>query len=335
MSTPAISVMPQIHATAITWCGSGLVRPECVLATARGDLYTADWRGGVAHVRPDGTQALYAGALPAAAGRPTRPNGIALRANGNFLFADLGDDAGGVFELTRNGDVKAFLTQVDGYDLPPSNFVVEDTLGRLWLTVSTRQQPRALAYNNKIADGFIVLVDAKGARIVADDIGYTNEALVSPDGHWLYVNETFHKRLSRYPLNADGSLGTKETVTTFGHGAFPDGLAFDTEGCVWVACVTSNLLLRVLPDGSQQVVLDDGDPAYVAEIEHAHATRTLGRSQMDRKHATTLKNISSVAFGGPDLRTVYLGCLAGDSIASFRLPEHVAFAGCAPVHWSY
>jgi hypothetical protein len=42
---------------ALRFVGSGLVRPECVLATRSGALYTADWRGGVAMtVRRDGSQ---------------------------------------------------------------------------------------------------------------------------------------------------------------------------------------------------------------------------------------------------------------------------------------
>ena len=63
---------PQIDISGIRFVGSGLVRPECVLASRDGDLYTADWRGGVARVRSGGTATLYtAGALPG--GRPLRP----------------------------------------------------------------------------------------------------------------------------------------------------------------------------------------------------------------------------------------------------------------------
>jgi streptogramin lyase len=86
----------------VRFLGSGLVRPECVLATKAGDLYSADWRGGVAHLRPDGTQALYAGTtadLPEGA----RPNGIALERDGSFLFAHLGADLGGVWRIDRRG----------------------------------------------------------------------------------------------------------------------------------------------------------------------------------------------------------------------------------------
>jgi hypothetical protein len=64
----------------LRFVGAGLNRPECVLATARGDLYAADWRGGVAQVRPDGSHVLYASQLPG--GRPLRPNGVALTSDG-------------------------------------------------------------------------------------------------------------------------------------------------------------------------------------------------------------------------------------------------------------
>ncbi len=344
MSLVLDPAVPVVVASDLFWSGSGLVRPECVLATAAGDLYTADWRGGVAHLRPDGTQTLYTGRLPqptqdaradTAGQRETRPNGIALRRDGSFLMADLGETQGGVYALRRDGSVREVLTRVDGVDLPPSNFVTEDAQGRIWLTVSTRLAPRARAYNNRVADGFIVLIDGAGARIVADGIGFTNEALVSPDGQWLYVNETYHKKMSRYPLRADGSLGPKEVFTTFGHGAFPDGFAFDTAGGIWVACVIGNQLIRVAPDGSQQLILDDGNAEYVDWVEAAYAQAELGRAHMDKPHTTRLKNISSIAFGGADLRTVYLGCLVGDSIAHFRLPDDFRFAGHPPVHWTY
>ena len=36
----------------LVWRGKGLVHPECVLATCPGDIFTANWRDGVAHVEP-------------------------------------------------------------------------------------------------------------------------------------------------------------------------------------------------------------------------------------------------------------------------------------------
>ena len=108
-----------------------------------------------------------------------------------------------------------------------------------------------------------------------------------------------------------------------------------SEGGIWVACVIGNQLIRVSPDGSQQLILDDGNPEYVDWVEAAYAKSELGRQHMDKPHTTRLKNISSIAFGGPDLKTVHLGCLVGDSIAHFRLPDELDLAGHAPVHWNY
>lgn len=328
MNAPNRHPLPPIALDDLAFVGTGLVRPECVLATRTGDLFTADWRGGVAHLRPDGTQALYAGRLPD--GRAARPNGIALRADGGFLFAELGETAGGVYELGRDGSIRAFVLRADGLDLPPANFVHEDGQGRVWITVSTRQVPRASAYRADVADGFIVLRDQLGARIVADGLGYTNEALPSPDGQYLYVNETFARRLTRFRIAPGGSLYSREVVTTFGAGTFPDGLAFDAEGGVWITSIVSNRVIRVAPDGAQQVMLEDCDDAHLAWVEQAYLAGAMGRPHLDGVRSRRLRNISSLAFGGPDLRTAYLGCLLGDAIASFRSPV----PGAPPAHWN-
>jgi streptogramin lyase len=100
---------PAIPLSAVTLIGQGLSRPECVLATEKGDIYTADWRGGVAHIRPDGAQTLYLGAT-ADVPEGLRPNGIALEPDGSFLLANLGSEIGGVWRLDRTGQVWPVLT---------------------------------------------------------------------------------------------------------------------------------------------------------------------------------------------------------------------------------
>jgi sugar lactone lactonase YvrE len=313
----------------VSWVGAGLARPECVLATSQGDLYSADWRGGVAHIKPDGIQCLYQ-AQPVD-GEVLKPNGIALMADGSFLLAHLGAELGGVFRLERNGQSSPFLRTVDGIDLPPSNFVTEDALGRIWITVSTRLTPRSLGYRRSCNDGFIVMVDSKGARIVADGLGYTNECLVDPSGQWLYVNETFSRRLSRFALRSDGSLGIKQIVAEFGMGIYPDGLAFDKNGHIWIVSIVSNSVIRVTPEGKQELWLRDVDMTHLANVEAAFESNELGRVHLDNVNSKVLRNISSLAFGGSDLRTGYLGCLLGDAIASVQMPV----AGHPPVHWNY
>ncbi len=309
--------------------GTGLVRPECALATRAGDIYTADWRGGVAHLHPDGRQSLYRGQGPD--GLEIKPNGIALLPDGSFLVTHLGASKGGVFRLTRGGDVTPWLLAVDGIDLPPTNFVLLDAAGGAWVTVSTRLQPRAMGYRRGCNDGFIVHVDERGARIVADGLGYTNEVAVHPGGKWLYVNETFARRLSRFPLHADGSLGAKEVVTEFGPGSFPDGLAFDEDGHAWVVSIVSNRLIRVAPDGAQAIWLEDAEPVHLAWVEAAYAADQMDRQHLDGTRSRRLRNISSIAFTGADRRTAVLGCLLGDRLETVRLPV----AGVAPIHWDF
>jgi sugar lactone lactonase YvrE len=311
----------------LTFTGSGLIRPECVLTTARGNIYTADWKGGVSCIRPDGSvERILAGD----ADIDLKPNGIALCPDGSFLLANIGDD-GGLYRLQRNGELTAELTEVDGVQLPPSNFVMIDREHRIWLTISTRQKPRARGYRPDVADGFIVLLDAGGARIVADDIGYTNEVQFDAKGEWLYVNETFGRRLSRYRVQPDGTLKDKNTVAEFGIGIYPDGLTFDAEDYIWVTSIISNRVIRISPDGQQQIILEDADPEHVMTAEKAFQTGGMDRPHLDTVKSDRLKNISSLAFGGSDLRTVYLGCLLGDSLATFRSPV----AGRPPVHWLF
>ena len=108
-------------------------------------------------------------------------------------------------------------------------------------------------------------------------------------------------------------------------------MTFDAQGGVWITSIVSNRVIRVTPEGDQEIVLEDSDPDHLAWVEEAYQAGELGRPHLDGVKSKRLKNISSLAFGGPDLKTAYLGCLLGDSIAFFRSP----IAGVAPAHWSY
>jgi len=314
----------------VAFVGSGLERPECVLCHRSGRLVVSDWSGGggVAIVEVDGrVRRILAGDRE----RPLRPNGIALLPGGGFLLAHLGAADGGVWRLDADGRTEPVLLEVDGAPLPPTNFVHRDQAGRLWVTVSTRQRPRSLGYRPDLADGFIVLVDDTGARIVADRLGYANECLVDPATQRLYVNETFARRLTAFDIGPGGRLTNRRTVAEFGAGTFPDGLTIDNEGGVWITSVVSNRVLRVAVDGGQELILEDCDPEHLAWVEQAYQTGEMGRPHLDTVRSGRLRNVSSLAFGGPDLRTAYLGCLLGDAIARFPVP----FAGQPPPHWSY
>ena len=312
---------------------SGLQRPECVLTHSSGSVFVSDRRGGVLRIHRDGTQHLIGGLgvignSNPADGPPLLPNGIAMQRDGAFLVANLGEQ-GGVWHITADGAASPWLTEVDGRAVHRVNFVVNDALGRVWACISATDGSDA--YPLHTATGYIVLRDARGTRVVADGLHYTNECRVSSDGQFMYVNETFGRRLSRFRIGKAGELTGKETVATFGEGDFPDGLALDAEGGAWVVCVGSNRVYRIAPDGGKLTVIDDADPATAKQLEAAFVAGTLDRPQLSAARGRRLHNITSLAFGGADLRTAYMGCLAGDSLATFRSPV----AGLQPVHWNW
>ncbi len=313
----------------IALLGKGLSRPECVLCTSNGRVFVANARGGVTILEPDGSQTEHLARDP---GFELMPNGICLMRDGSVLLAHLGAETGGVFRLTGDGGLEPFVTEAEGEALPPTNYVHADAEGRVWITVSTRLVPRAKGYRPDVAVGFVVLVDAAGARVVADGLGYANECIVHPDGRRLFVNETFGKRLTAFDIGEDGRLSNRATIAEFGHGDFPDGLTFDREGGVWITSVVSNRVIRLSPDGrARTLVIEDNDPSHVDRVEAAFRAGAMGRPHLDAIPAQKLRNISSLAFGGADLRRIHLGCLLGESIYVCDAP----IAGHPPAHWFY
>lgn len=307
-----MSIERRVPIAALEAHGSGLHRPECVLPARDGDVFVPEWPGGVTVIHPDGQTETWL----ANSAMDLRPNGIALAADGSFLIANLGDD-GGVWRLDRSGQLSPVLLEVDGMPLPPANFVTIDAQDRIWISVSTRHAPRQQAWRSDVADGFVVLIDADGPRIVADGIGYTNEVRPDPSGQSLYIVETFGKRVSRCAIGPRGALGPKETVFSMDRGFFPDGFAFDEEGGLWVTSLVSNRLLRFHGD-QLEVVLEDVNEDFVERAEQAYASRTMAAEHLGKIPGTLIQQLTSVAFGGGDRRTVYLGTLHGSCVYRFR-----------------
>jgi sugar lactone lactonase YvrE len=200
--------------------------------------------------------------------------------------------------------------------VPPANFVAIDGQ-RTWVSVSTRYELRHEAWRPDVADGFIVLMDPAGARIVAEGLHYTNEVRPDPTGAWLYVVETFGQRLTRFRIAAGGRLTDREPVVTLGHGGFPDGFAFDESGAIWLTTLISNRLLCIR-DGIVTTVLEDVNPEFVKTVERAFAGNVMRPEHLGPIPGTTIQQLTSVAFGGPDRRTVFLGSLHGTCVYRFR-----------------
>lgn len=307
----------------------GLSRPECIICTASAGMFISHDPVGVLHLRPDGGRTLYGRHEAIEPGQFT-PNGIALSADGRLMIANTGLE-GGLWEARRDGECRPFLMEVDGIHLYPANFVLADSAGRLWITISTRHVPRSKAYNAHVADGYIVLWDKSGARIVADGLGYTNECRLSNDGGWLYVNETFGRRISRFPVRADGSLGARETFVELGRGDYPDGGVFDSEGGYWITSVVSNRIYRIPDNDRPMLMFEDADEAYVALAEATFHNGGLTAELLYSDAGRRFNHIASICFGGSDLRTAYLGTLKMKGLPTFRAPV----AGARPAHWNW
>jgi gluconolactonase len=304
------------------WTGEDLHRPESVVAEPDGTLWASDGRGGVTRIDPDGGQALLAG-------WGGEPNGLAIDPDGNLVTANIG--LGRVQRMTRDGQAATVLEQVDGQRTTSANFVFYDRRGRLWLTCLTREDHWWPAVAQPRPDGFVVVVDQRGARIVADGICATNEARLDAEERYLYLAETMKARILRFAVRADGSLGDREVFGPdgLGFGGFVDGFSFDADGNLWVTTVVRNGLGVLTRDGDWHVVVEDPREDALARFVERLAAGTATPEDLLAAAGPRLQFPTSVCFAGEDLRMVYVGSLAMSRLASFRSPV----AGLPMSHW--
>lgn len=322
----------------ITFTGHDLQRPECVLAEPDGTLWSADARGGVMRIDPDGTQRLIAQTVVQATTdsasvaryvlEGTLPNGLAFDADGNFVIANFGTDA--IERMTRDGYSETLFTEIEGKPIGKANFALADRRGRIWITVHTRRNPWTLSVNEKTPDGYIALIDGRDeVRIVADGFIGTNEIRFDADEEWLYVVESNARHISRLRAAPDGTLSAREIYGPADLGGVPDGFAFDELGNLWITLVNADRLVALTPEGEMLTLLDDGNPEGVAAFDEAFFAGTMTPEVLGGGRGRLAPMMASVTFGGPDLKTVYLGSLMGSRLPSFRSPV----AGLAVAHW--
>jgi gluconolactonase len=334
-----------VDRAAIRSVGTDLQRPECILAERDGTLWAADARGGVTRIEPDGTQrfigqtadARFASAatdssenFEAKFTQGTLPNGLAFAANGDLLISNFGTDRLEV--MSRDGQTRVLYDQIDGQPIGKVNFVLRDSRNRIWLTVSTRVNPWTQAASSRVRDGYIAVVDEHGLRVVADGFHFTNEVRLDAREEWLYIVETTGPHISRMRLveSPQGvSLTGREVYGPADLGGPPDGIAFDAHGNLWCTLVMVDRLIAITPQGDVRLLLDDGDPAASENLTRKMKAGTATADDMAQAHGSIAPWMASITFGGPDLRTVYLGSLLGTSIPSFRSPV----AGLPMVHW--
>ena len=326
----------------ISYIGHDLQRPECLLAEPDGTLWSADARGGVMRILPDGSQTFIgqkaddrfgaagedsAGDLEDKYTHGTLPNGMAFAANGDFLIANFGTDLLEV--MSRDGATRTLYDRIDDAPIGKVNFVLRDSKDRIWVTVSTRVNPWTAAAASRVKDGYIALVYKSGIRIVAEGFYFTNEIRFDAREEWLYIVETTGPHITRMKVAADGSLSRREIFGPANLGGYPDGIAFDAYGNLWCTLVMTDQLIALTPEGDKRLLLDDSSPATLKTFQDAIAAGKVTSELMIATRGTIAPWMASVTFGGPDLRTVYIGSLMGKRIPTFRSPV----AGLPMVHW--
>lgn len=329
----------KVDPASIRYIGRDLQRPECILAERDGTLWSADARGGVMRIDPDGTQTLVtqapdphfdlSGSAADSLLTGTLPNGLAFAANGDFLISNFGTDR--LERMTRGGATSVLLDSIDGKPPGKVNFVLRDSKDRLWITVSTMVNPWSDAIRTGLADGALILLDERGARVVADGFHFTNEVRLDAAEEWIYVAETTAKRVTRLRVQADGSLTDREIYgpSSLGDGMI-DGICFDAYGNLWATMIFADRLVAITPDGELLELFCDGDAAGTRAVEDAFAVgQPVSFEVLMRSGGTICPWLASVTFGGADLKTVHLGGLRSTNIPTFASPV----AGLPMVHW--
>ena len=321
----------------IKYIGQDLQRPECILAEPDGTLWSADARGGVMKISPDGSQEIitqsfekkFEGASDDATRftQGTLPNGLAFAENGDIIISNFGTDVLEV--MTRDGRTRLMYDTLDGKPIGKVNFVLRDSKNRLWLTISTRIVNWMSAVSPKYSDGYVALADEKGLRIVADGFRFTNEVRLDAKEEYLYIVETTGRCVSRMKVAEDGSLSGREVFGPENLGGFPDGIAFDSYGNLWGTLVMRDEIFAITPEGEKLTILDDTVPDTARALMEAFDADKATPEMMLAAGGTIAPWFASVTFGGADLKTVYIGSLRGTSIPYFRSPV----AGLPMVHW--
>ncbi|MEH6581331.1 MAG: SMP-30/gluconolactonase/LRE family protein [Halioglobus sp.] len=191
-------------------------------------------------------------------------------------------DDGGLLATFENGlshlDLEtAIVTPVLALetDLPDNRFNdgCSDTHGQFWFgSMDGNQKEPSGSFYRMNRDGNVKRVDSFGQFCI------TNGPAFSLDGQWIYFTDSVERKVYRAPLDQVGLAGAAELhIQLTERDGFPDGMCTDTEGGLWICHFAGSRVTRFLADGKVDQVIEMSVP-----------------------------NITKCAFGGTDLRTLYI-----------------------------
>jgi sugar lactone lactonase YvrE len=214
--------------------------PEDVVVGPDGLIYTGLLDGSILSVAPND------GAVREVARTGGRPLGLEATKDGRLLICD---SPKGLLELNlKTGALATLVTHDQAEPLIFCSNVVAAPDGDLFFTVSSmrysfRDWRKDFAEN--LPTGRVYRRAANGALTkVMDGLRFANGLVRARDGKSLVVAETAGRRLLRVSLAGD-RMGTSEVIAELP--GFPDNLAADDDGLVWVAFASeANPALEVI-----------------------------------------------------------------------------------------
>ena len=249
-----------------------LDHPEGLAVHRDGSVWCGGERGQVFRIEPDGSS------IEEVASTGGFCLGMAFGADDDLFVCDLKHAA--VFRVGTGGRVERFADGVPGHRLRIPNSPAFDADGRLYVSDShqfDRPGPGVLRFDP----------DGQGELWYGQDLTFANGLALGPDGRHLYVAETFANRVPRIPIGDDGAAGEREEVAPT-RGAWPDGLAFDVGGNLYVGCYEPSQVLRVAPRGRVEVLFRElsahllAHPPNLAFRGTTMFTANLGRWHLSR-----------------------------------------------------
>lgn len=272
--------------------GEGLHGPEGVAVDRDGNVYGGGEDGIIRRIDQSGRTTEYA----RTGGRPL---GMAFDRSGNLFVCDAERHA--VLVVRSGGHVEVFADHAAGDPLPLPNFCAFDASGNLYVSSSTGPEdipPGELLTNPRPTGQLFCFTPSGESRLVAAGLSFPNGIAVAPDESAVVVLQSGEWNAVRVPLDTDGGPATPGSASQTFSG-LPDGLAFDTSGAAIVTLVMAprdgrlrglHRLITLRPDGTAETLLED--PA--GKVIHLP---------------------TNCAYGGPDLRTLYVASLRANHLA--------------------
>ena len=218
------------------------------------------WRDGRLYVSDFYTHRVFAFAMDGTAETiahvPQQPSGLGFLPDGSLLIVSMRDR-----KILRRQPDGSLVTHADLSALAPGylNDMLVDRDGRAWVGNFGFDLTGGAPARTTV----LICVEADGAaKVVADELGFPNGMVLTPDGRTLIVAETTMNRLTAFNVSA-GSLSNRRIWAAFGGApattnvaetlkqtaVVPDGICLDAEGYVWVADAAHKRLVRVAEGG--------------------------------------------------------------------------------------